>query len=68
LFAPDALEFFVAVFLVHELASVLIPLGPMLFALDLRLELRALADGSVAVSVAGGGGSLPFSGLPLDTE
>ena len=54
LFAADAVKFSVVFFLVHEPAGFLIALGPVLFALDLGLELGALADGSVAVSVAGG--------------
>src|SRR5882757_8257096 len=49
--APDALEFLVVGFLVHEPAGFFVAFGPVFLALDPGLELRALAHGAIAVIV-----------------
>jgi len=49
----DAFEFFVVRLLIHELTAVLVALGPVLFTLDLGLELGAVLDGPDAMTVGG---------------
>src|SRR5438045_1379465 len=53
-FAPDALELRVVLLLVHEAAARTAAFGPVLFALHLGFQLRALAHSAFAGVVAGG--------------